>query len=308
MSNLNFFRVLQSGGVGGDDPPFDSCLSSPIISATLSTSIISPTAAAGRQMFMRDTGLSFYVQRFGDRTVSQASLATANDPTSTISFVNVSPTITSIPQFKFEGIRFSSDGSKMFIGDGSAANFKIHRFILSTSWDITTASSTSDQQLSLNNGGGGMDGVTFVFNSDGTKIFALLRDLTGLSGYASIKFVLTTPYDLSTAGTQINTSLNGLFGLPGMIAPTSADTSAFFPNAVNGDDYIILGGKGFSTTVFANDVTVSDFVSNSGTSGCTTGNQPPFANSSDKRYLYEVNRSSAGPPFIWTLRQYLTGL
>ena len=153
MSNINFFRVLQSGGVGGDDPPFDSCVSSPVISATLSTSIISPTSPAGRQVFMRENGLSFYVQRSGDRTVSQASLATANDPTSTISFVNVSPTITSIPQFKFEGVRFSSDGSKMFIGDGSSANFKIHRFILSTSWDITTASSTSDQQLSFTNGG-----------------------------------------------------------------------------------------------------------------------------------------------------------
>jgi|TARA_R110002153_G_scaffold98337_2_gene233358 hypothetical protein len=308
MSNINFFRVLQSGGVGGDDPPFDSCVSSPVISATLSTSIISPTSPAGRQVFMRENGLSFYVQRSGDRTVSQASLATANDPTSTISFVNVSPTITSIPQYKFEGVRFSSDGSKMFIGDGSSANFKIHRFILSTSWDITTASSTSDQQLSFTNGGGGSDSVTFVFNSDGTKIFALLRDLTGLSGYASIKFVLTTPYDLSTAGTPTITSLNGLFGLPGMTAPTAANTSAFFPNAVNGDDYIILGGSNASTTVFANDVTVSDFVSNSGTSSCNVNNQPGFANSSDKRYLYNVNRSSAGPPFIWTLRQYSTGL
>ena len=93
-----------------------------------------------------------------------------------------------------------------------------------------------------------------------------------------------------------------------MTAPTAANTSAFFPNAVNGDDYIILGGSNASTTVFANDVTVSDFVSNSGTSSCNVNNQPGFANSSDKRYLYNVNRSSAGPPFIWTLRQYSTGL
>ena len=259
---------------------------------------------------MKADGLSFYVQRYGDRTVSQASLATANDPTSTISYVNVSPVLTSIPTFDFMGLRFSSDGSKMFIGDESSPNFKIHRFILSTPWDISTASSTSDQQLSFTNGGGsGVQNSTFVFNSDGTKIFGFVykNPVEGTPQRASVKIVLTTPYDLSTAGTPVNTDLDSLFAQPGMDGNIGASGSAFFPNAVGGDDYILLGTTN-AITVYANDVTVSDFVSNSGTSSCSLSIYWGW-NSSDKRYLFGWGVSGGpSPNTIYKLEKYTTGL
>ncbi len=287
--------------------PYDACATFSAASSALSASIISPSAPSSRQIFMRDNGLAFYVQRFGDRTVAQASLATANDPTSTISYVNVSPTLTSIPIYKFEGLRFSSDGSKMFIGDSSSANFKIHRFILSTPWDISTASSTSDQTVSFTNGGGSSsDNVTFVLSTDGTKIFGFMRDAASVNTYESIKIVLTTPYDLSTAATPVNTVLDGVFGLPGITAPQGANGSAFFPNAVGGDDYILVGSIG-SITVFANDLTPSNFVSNNGTSGCATTIQYGWS-SLDKRYLFAFKRAGGTAPFTWTLEKYLTGL
>jgi len=286
--------------------PYDACATFSAASSALSASIISPSAALSKQIFMRDNGLTFYVQRHGDRTVAQASLATANDPTSTISYVNVSPTLTSIPIYKAEGLRFSSDGSKMFIGDNSSANFKIHRFILSTPWDISTASSTSDQTVSFTNGGGAYDNVTFVLSADGTKIFGFMKDFVSVDTYESIKIVLTTPYDLSTAATPVNTVLDGMFGLPGMNSPVNASGSAFFPNAVGGDDYILIGSN-MSITVFANDLTPSNLVSNNGTSGCSPSIWNGWS-SLDKRYLFAIKRSSGTAPFTWTLEKYLTGL
>ena len=292
--------------------PYDACATFVSTSTQLSSSIIGPTVnnATARQLFMKADGLSFYVQRYGDRTVSQASLATANDPTSVISYVNVSPVLTSIPVLQFVGLRFSSDGSKMFIGDQSSNNFKIHRFILSTPWDITTASSTSDQQLSFTNGGGsGGQGSTFVFNSDGTKIFGFVwkSSSVGTPERASVKIVLATPYDLSTAGAPVNTDLDSLFAQPGMSQNSGAGGSAFFPNAVGGDDYILLGTQS-SITVFANDVTASNFVSNSGTSSCSLS-IPWGWNSSDKRYLFAFGTSGGpSPNTIYKLEKYTTGL
>jgi hypothetical protein len=292
--------------------PYDGCVTLVSTSAQLSSSIIGPTVSnpLGRQLFMKADGLSFYVQRYGDRTVSQASLATANDPTSTISYVNVSPVLTSIPIYKFVGLRFSSDGSKMFVGDQSLNNFKIHRFILSTPWDITTASSTSDQTVSFTNGGGdGNQSSTFVFNSDGTKIFGYVSKGSNMPTPArsSVKIVLTTPYDLSTAGTPVNTDIDSLFTQPGMYPGIGASGSAFFPNAVGGDDYILLGTR-LSVNVFANDVTVSDFVSNNGTSGCSLSIDWGW-NSSDKRYLFAFGISGgASPNTIYKLEKYTTGL
>jgi len=288
-------------------PPIDVCTTFSSTSATLSSNIISPLAVAERQLFMRADGLAFYVQRFGDQSVSQASLAVANDPTSTISYVNVSPTLTSIPLYKSEGLRFSSDGSKMFIGDTSSANFKIHRFILSTPWDISTASSTSDQQVSFTNGGGGTyDNVTFVLSADGTKIFGFMRDAASVNTYESIKIVLTTPYDLSTAQAPVNTVLDSLFALPGMSSPLGASGSAYFPaSALGGDDYILFG-RASSITAFANDVTIPDFASNSGTASCGSSAISPAWNSSNESYLFAILRTGQSP-YTYTLSKYTLG-
>jgi len=68
-------------------------------------------------------------------------------------------------------IRFSSDGTKFYVleEDGDVI-YHLHRYTLSTAWDITTASYHSGRNLAD-------DGVdyakSFIFSSDGAKLYVL---------------------------------------------------------------------------------------------------------------------------------------
>lgn len=61
-----------------------------------------------------------------------------------------------------------------------------------------------------------------------------MRDAASVNTYESIKIVLTTPYDLSTAQAPVNTVLDSLFALPGMSSPLGASGSAYFPASALG--------------------------------------------------------------------------
>jgi hypothetical protein len=86
-------------------------------------------------------------------------------------------------------ITFNDDGSKMYIM--GLFSRTIYQYSLSTEFDISTASYNSvsfsvASQLSLAGG--------FVFNNDGTKLYA-----TGEGGDAIFQYSLSTAYDISTA-------------------------------------------------------------------------------------------------------------
>ena len=125
---------------------------------------VSSQESVVRALAFNDDGTKMYVAGSGNDTVYQYTMSTAYD-LSTASYDSVSFSVSSvgIPY----GIRFNTDGTKMYI-QGST-NDNIYQYSLSTGFDLSTASS---------------DGTTFTvtqgstieslhFSTDGTKMYAL---------------------------------------------------------------------------------------------------------------------------------------
>jgi DNA-binding beta-propeller fold protein YncE len=88
-----------------------------------------------------------------------------------------------------EGVFFKTDGTKMYtIGATSDA---IHEYNLSTAWDLTTASYSSNS-LSLSSYDGNPTGM--YWKSDGTQFW-----VSGASGDAIDDFTCSTAWDITTA-------------------------------------------------------------------------------------------------------------
>ena len=86
------------------------------------------------------------------------------------------------------GFDFSADGTNFHVFSSNTGI--VYYYELTTAWDISTASYVSGQNLSLST-----SYEDIKFNSDGTKLFALLS-----GGLDIVKeYDVTTAYDLSTA-------------------------------------------------------------------------------------------------------------
>jgi len=96
------------------------------------------------------------------------------------------------------GITFKPDGTKMFVV-GKTQN-KIFEFDLSTAFDISTATISSNE---YDHGSEDDDATDIKFNSDGTKLF-----LAGAGDEEINEYNLSTAYDVSTSVHQ-NTYFNG---------------------------------------------------------------------------------------------------
>ena len=67
------------------------------------------------------------------------------------------------------GIRFNSDGTKLYIISSAGGNKKIHEYSLSTAYDVSSLPTPSSTVISSQDGGP----RGFTFNTDGTKMFLL---------------------------------------------------------------------------------------------------------------------------------------
>ena len=97
-------------------------------------------------------------------------------------------------------VTFNSDGTKMFVVEPWSPEYHVHEYTLSTAWDVSTASSTSNyfslSGASISNSRG------IDFNSDGTVMYI---STIGSSVY---QIPLSTAYDITSAGTPERKILN----------------------------------------------------------------------------------------------------
>lgn len=93
-----------------------------------------------------------------------------------------------------KGMSFSSDGSKLFIMGNQTD--KVHKYNLSTAFDLSTAS-YSNESLLVSSQDTGMRGV--ALKSDGTKMYTV--GFTNDKVYQYSTALLTQTLDLSTGGT-----------------------------------------------------------------------------------------------------------
>ena len=159
-----------------------------VSTATYSTSddISAQSTSAEGVTFKPDGTAMFVVDRDND-TVYQYTLSTAW-AVNTASYASKSFSVAS-RETQPTGVRFSSDGTKMFIIGYTGDD--INEFTLSTAWDVSTASYDSVFSVASET----TTPTGFDFNSDGTFMVVCSNDTTP----TVYSYALSTAFDISTA-------------------------------------------------------------------------------------------------------------
>jgi sugar lactone lactonase YvrE len=160
-----------------------------------------------------------------------------------------------------EGMCFSPDGTKLFwVGRNTP---RIFQWNMSTAWDISTASNTSN--LSVSGKDSAPRGV--ALNNDGTKIY-----MVGSSSIKIHEYTLSTPYTLSGATFVESKSLS----------PDTWPQDFVFNNT--GTKLYTSGHNGSNSQIY-------QFTFGSLTA--TTGYQPAIASTIDSTYWTDLNSMTA---------------
>jgi DNA-binding beta-propeller fold protein YncE len=174
------YYLLQAG----NDRVQEFNLSTPysVQSRSLVSNLNLPNYPSG--IFFKPDGTKLYVVSSNTNRVYSYSLATA--------WVVSTATQDSFNRsfgFQVQGVALSNDGSLIFFANNS--NNRIDTYTLSTPWDLSTISTNALRTFSI-----GVSVVRAVtFNHDGTKMYTG----SGLFNGRVREFVLSTPYDTSTA-------------------------------------------------------------------------------------------------------------
>ena len=92
----------------------------------------------------------------------------------------------------YYGFTFNNDGTKMYALKSANTNSVVIEFILSTAYDISTATENQTKNIYVD---GSLIATQVVFNNDGTKMFIVNHAHDKEIDYWS----LTTAFDISTA-------------------------------------------------------------------------------------------------------------
>lgn len=131
-------------------------------------------------------GTKLYVVGTDSDSVFQYSLSTAYD-VSTASYDSVSFSVASQDTAP-SGIRFKTDGTKMFIV--GFANDNVYEYSLSTAFDISTASYTTSFSVATQD----TAPLGLAFKTDGTRMY-----IAGNTNDNIFQYSLSTAWDISTA-------------------------------------------------------------------------------------------------------------
>ena len=116
-------------------------------------------------------------------------------------------------------IKFSPDGTKIFWAPagGNSDGDDIYTANLSTAWDLSTA---SQGPVYTEYSSSGYGQASFAFNSDGTKLYTVVRASTGSSARTVRQWSLSTAYDVSTSSYVGASSSIGSYAARGIyVAP-----------------------------------------------------------------------------------------
>ena len=184
-SNLLVRKPVNNdgGGTGGDTTyyPYDVLALEYVNNISINTyESFSESAAA------KPDGTKVYLYGTGNGTVQQLSLSTPWD-LNTATLETNSPSLD--PQDSFgKKIFFKPDGTKMYM---STQNKTVYQYSLSTPWDVSTI--TYDNVF-LDYTQSALDSYspTLFIDSTGTYMY-------GTNGTTIVRFIMSTPWDISTA-------------------------------------------------------------------------------------------------------------
>jgi DNA-binding beta-propeller fold protein YncE len=242
-----------------------------VSTATYASKSLSVTTmdATPEGLFFRDNGTKLYVIGSTRDIVFSYTLSTAWDiATATSDYVQKSISVNTQSTVSWE-VRFSSDGTKMYVLNGLAAvTDTVFQYTLSTAWDVSTATYAS-KSFSVNtqeNSATGMD-----FKDDGTKMY-----IVGQTNDTVYQYSLSTAWDISTASyDSISKSV---------AAQELTPTGLFFGNS--GAKMYVIGSAGDDINEYdlstAWDVSTASFVRVSATVGDTGPNSLFFSSDGTK--------------------------
>ena len=137
-------------------------------------------------LFFKPDGSKFYIAGSGQDTVFQYSMSTSWD-LSTASYESKSFSVTT-QENNPRDVAFKTDGTKMYIL--GVTNDRIDEYSLSTAWDVSTASHTTNFSLASQDG----NPQSLFFNPDGDKVW-----IVGSANNTAFQYSLSTAWDISTA-------------------------------------------------------------------------------------------------------------
>ena len=141
-----------------------------------------------KDVFFKPDGTKMYVVGDAGNDVTEYAISTPWDITTSQYVTQISlSSNTTTP----EGIFFKPDGTRMYIiaSDNPDA---VYEYVLSTAWDVSTATYTSGDRIQTGSQEG--DGQAVFFKPDGTKMYIVGKDYDKVFQYA-----LSTAWQVNTA-------------------------------------------------------------------------------------------------------------
>ncbi len=126
----------------------------------------------------------------------------------------------------YYGFTFNNDGTKMYALKSANTNSVVIEFILSTAYDISTATENQTKNIYVD---GSLIATQVVFNNDGTKMFIVNHGNQKEIDYWS----LTTAFDISTATHDGAFSISGQESRANSVAFNNDGTRMFVVGAGN---------------------------------------------------------------------------
>jgi DNA-binding beta-propeller fold protein YncE len=141
-----------------------------------------------KDVFFKPDGTKMYVIGDAGNDVNEYTLSTAWDITTSQYVTQMSLSSNTLQP---EGIFFKPDGTRMYIiaSDNPDA---VYEYVLSTAWDVSTATYTSGDRIQTGSQEG--DGQAVFFKPDGTKMYIVGKDYDNVYQYA-----LSTAWQVNTA-------------------------------------------------------------------------------------------------------------
>jgi uncharacterized protein YkuJ len=177
---------------------------------------VSAQMAGAQGISFKTDGSKMYTVDYTNDSVYQYTLSTPWDIT-TASYDNISLSVSSqdaVPR----DIRFSSDGTKMYIVASTAPD-SVYQYNLSTAWDLSTAV-YSGNSFSVQGQTANPSGLTF--NLNGSKMYVCEYG----TSTPTYQYTLSTPWDITTASYD-NISLSPTGAVSEAILIDNAGTKFF---------------------------------------------------------------------------------
>ena len=197
MSNINFFRVLQSGGVGGSS-------GGEIDWDDFTLSKTSPNSVNSSDIDVNPNQTEIFFSPSNTKRIDVYDFDTTGDVSDGFTFSTTGTTLN-----KWVGsFQFNPTGTKifgLFKNSLGSAPTGIYQYNLSTAWDTSTMPSTEDEYVAfstLNSNINSPSNRSFAIDEDGLNIyFSAFTNIPGDAGPYLYKVPLSTAFDLSSYGT-----------------------------------------------------------------------------------------------------------